>query len=115
MSALLNRKQVLSLAIAVVVAAFVSAPAIADAAEVSTTTVTVGEMCGGCVKRITARFEEEKDVAKLTCDIESKTIALVPVEGVRLSPKGIWEVFESINKNPEKLVGPDGTFTSKPE
>ena len=79
------------------------------------TTVTVGEMCGGCVKQITAHFEKIKEVAELKCDIKTKTVMLFPAKNVRFSPKKIWETMESIGKKPKKLVGPDGTFTSKPK
>ncbi|MEL6106376.1 MAG: cation transporter [Planctomycetota bacterium] len=89
----------------------------ADAAEKkeATTTVTVGEMCMGCVKQITARFDQEKSVSKVTCDIKKKTVTLVPAKDVRLSAREIWEIMEGIRKKPLKLVGPEGTFTSKPK
>ncbi|EKK03661.1 protein containing DUF1559 [Rhodopirellula baltica SH28] len=77
--------------------------------------MTVGEMCGGCVKRITARFDSVDAVEKVVCSIEKKSVALVAKEGVKLSPKGIWEIMESIGKTPKKMITPDGTFTSKPK
>ena len=81
----------------------------------TTTVVTVSEMCGGCVKKITKRFAEEKDVAKVDCNIEKKMVTLFPKEGVQLSAKKIWEIMEGISKAPTKLVSPEGTFTSKPK
>ena len=72
-------------------------------------------MCGGCVKRITAHFDKIKQVEKVQCDIDKKQVVLFPAKNVRLTPRNIWEVMESIGKKPSKLVGPDGTFTSKPE
>jgi copper chaperone CopZ len=77
--------------------------------------MTVGEMCGGCVKRITARFDSVDAVTKVVCSIEKKSVTLVPKDGVKLSPKGIWEIMESIGKTPKKMITPDGTFTSKPK
>ncbi|QDV13105.1 hypothetical protein CA51_29910 [Rosistilla oblonga] len=114
---LMNFNQVarLSMTAVVLAALLVSSQAHADEKKVTTTTVTVGEMCGGCVKKITARFDKEKAIARVTCDIDKKTTVLTPAKGVRLSPKGVWEIFESIGKTPEKLVGPKGTFTSKPK
>ncbi|KLU01967.1 putative transmembrane region and signal peptide protein [Rhodopirellula islandica] len=77
--------------------------------------MTVGEMCGGCVKKITARFDSVDAVTKVVCSIEKKSVALVAKDGVKLSPKGIWELMESIGKTPKKMITPDGTFTSKPK
>ena len=99
-----------------VLAAMISAqPALGDEKKLVNTTVTVGEMCGGCVKQITARFDKEKSVAKIKCDIDTKSVEIFPAKDVRLSPLGIWEILESIGKKPSKLVGPEGTFTSKPK
>jgi copper chaperone CopZ len=77
--------------------------------------MTVGEMCGGCVKRITARFDSVDAVTKVVCSIEKKSVTLVPKDGVKLSPKGICQIMESIGKTPKKMITPDGTFTSKPK
>lgn len=82
----------------------------------ATTTIVVGEMCSGCVKKITARFDKEKkSVAKIKCDIKKKTVTIFPAKDVRLSPLKLWELMEGIGKKPKKLTGPDGTFTSKPK
>ena len=80
-----------------------------------TTTVTVGEMCAGCVKAITAHFDKVKEVAKIKCNIDSKTVVLFPAKDNRLSPKKVWETMVSIGKEPKKLVSLSGTFTSKPK
>ncbi|APZ92734.1 cation transporter [Fuerstiella marisgermanici] len=94
---------------------FLTPTASAVEKEKVNTVVTVGEMCGGCVKRITKRFATEKEVAKVACSIEKKSVTLVPAKGVRLSPKRVWEILDSIGKTPKKMVSPDGTFTSKPK
>ncbi|MBN8602588.1 MAG: cation transporter [Planctomycetes bacterium] len=83
--------------------------------EKTNTVVTVSEMCGGCVKKINKRFEDEKDVAKIDCSIEKKTVTIIPKDGVKLSAKKIWEIMEGISKTPIRLVSPEGTFTSKPK
>ncbi|WP_390895573.1 cation transporter [Stieleria tagensis] len=89
----------------------------AQAAEVekSNIVMSVGEMCGGCVKKINKRFEGVKGIAKVQCSIEKRSVTLVPQQDVRLSPKGVWEIMESIGKTPMKMVTPYGTFTSKPK
>ncbi|MCM2369178.1 heavy-metal-associated domain-containing protein [Aporhodopirellula aestuarii] len=77
--------------------------------------MTVGEMCGGCVKKITTRFEDVEGVAKVECSIEKKSVTVFPEQSVRLSPKSVWEVMEGIGKTPKKMVCAEGTFTSKPK
>lgn len=76
---------------------FTSTVSAAEREQVNTV-VTVGERCGGCVKKIAKRFDSEKAVAKVVCNIEKKTVTIVPAKGVRLSPKGVWEVMDSIEK-----------------
>ena len=85
-----------SLLAAVMMFAAVAMPTSAFSAErtKSNTVMTVGEMCGGCVKKITKRFDDVDDVAKVQCDIEKQSVTLIPKKGVRLSPKG-WPASNS--------------------
>ena len=88
----------------------------AEAAESKKSTViTVGEMCGGCVKRITAKLEKTSDIADIQCDVKAKTVTVTPEKSKTLSPRALWEAMEEIGKTPKKLAGPSGTFTSKPK
>lgn len=89
-------------------------PVAAADKEKTNTVMSVGEMCGGCVKKITKRFDGVEGIAKVTCSIEDKSVTVIPAQGVRLSSKGIWEIMEEIGKAPVKMVSPDGTFVSKP-
>ena len=87
----------------------------AEAAETpAATVITVGEMCGGCVKKINAKFENAKGITSVRCDIPTKTVTLTPASGYRLSPRGLWVMMDEIGKTPTKLAGPSGTFTEKP-
>lgn len=79
------------------------------------TVMTVKEMCGGCVKKITKHLQPMKGIAAVQCDIKTKTVKVTPQPGYTLSPKGLWTVMDDIGKTPTKLVGPSGTFTSKPK
>jgi mercuric ion binding protein len=83
-------------------------------ADKTATVVEVSEMCGGCVKKITQRFEKVTDVASIKCDIPSKSVTITPKASVTLSPKTLWEIMDEIGKTPVKLAGPSGTFTAKP-
>ncbi|XZE17410.1 heavy-metal-associated domain-containing protein [Pirellulaceae bacterium SH449] len=91
-----------------------AAPVQAADADKMNIVMTVGEMCGGCVKKITKRFDGVEGIARVTCSLEQQSVTLIPKDRVRLSPKGIWEIMESIGKTPTKMVTPDGTFISKP-
>lgn len=80
------------------------------------TVVTVeGEMCGGCVKKIQAALAEVKGIAEVTGDTKAKTVTIVPAPAVDLSPRALWEAIEKAGKKPAMLVGPHGTFKSKPK
>ena len=98
----------------VVAMAVATSPASAAETEKSSTVMTVSEMCGGCVKKITKRFDGVKGIAGVRCSIEHQSVTLIPAEGVRLSPRGVWEAMEGIGKTPKKMICPAGTFTSKP-
>lgn len=108
------RRPAFLLCAAVLAIASISSTATAAEKE-APTVITVGEMCGGCVKKITKRFDEIKGIDGVRCSVEKKSVTVVPEQGVRLSPRGLWEVMESIGKAPKKMVSPMGTFTEKPE
>lgn len=78
------------------------------------TVMTVKEMCGGCVKRITERFDGVEGIGNVSCDIDSKSVTVTAAEGYRLRPRGLWIIMDDIGKTPVKLVSPQGTFTSLP-
>jgi len=86
-----------------------------DAAETSAKTeMVVGEMCGGCVKKITARLKQMPEIATIQCDIKTKTVTVVPQANKSISAHVLWDAMAQIGKTPSKLTGPSGTFTSQP-
>ena len=115
MSSLLRSTSVVAGLMMIAVSVFTHSHAAAADVEKSNIVMTVGEMCGGCVKKITRRFEGVEGVAKVECSIEKQSVTLIPKPGVQLCPKGVWEIMESIAKTPTKMITPDGTFTSKPK
>lgn len=98
-----------------VVAATRTAEAAKTAKKTVTTMTVTGEMCGGCVKKITAKLQPMSGVARVQCDIKTKTVHVTPQRGRTLSPRKLWEAMEEIGKTPAKLSGPSGTFTKKPK
>lgn len=77
--------------------------------------ITVGEMCGGCVKKIEKKLKPMEGVAAVRCDIKAKTVTVVPKPEVRLAPLALWTAMEEIGKTPKKMVTPEGTYTKKPK
>jgi periplasmic mercuric ion binding protein len=84
-------------------------------AKSQSTVMTVGEMCGGCVTKITAKLKPMPEVGQVTCDIPTKTVTVTPAAGKTISPKTLWEAMDSIGKAPKSLTGPSGTYKSKPK
>jgi len=96
-------------------AAVLAAPAAAtEMTAASDTVMTVGEMCGGCVKRIEAKLKPMPGIAGVSCDIPTQTVTVRPKANRTLSPKALWEAMEAIGKTPKRLAGPSGVFTKKP-
>jgi copper chaperone CopZ len=79
------------------------------------TVITVGEMCGGCVKKIEKKLKPMDGVGELRFDVKAKTVTVIPKPKTTLSAKTLWTAMEEIGKTPKKLVGPGGTFTKKPK
>lgn len=115
MSRLLRSSSLVAGLMMIAVSIFTHSHAAAADVEKSNIVMTVGEMCGGCVKKITKRFDGVEGIAKVDCSIEKQSVTLIPKPGAQLSPKSVWEIMESIAKTPTKMITPDGTFTSKPK
>jgi len=90
-----------------------SLSATAEAAAPQDTVVTFGEMCGGCVKRINAQLTKMPEIAGVKCDVATKSATVTPAAS-GVSARVLWEALEGIGKTPVKMVGPSGTFTTKP-
>ena len=111
---MLQTRRGVLLVVAAMVAGFAAGKM--NAADASKTTVmTVGEMCSGCVKKITARLEKMPDVAKIECDIAKKTVTVTPAAGKDVTALALWDAMAEIGKTPRKMTGPSGTFTERPK
>jgi copper chaperone CopZ len=86
----------------------------AQAAPSENTVMTVGEMCGGCVKRITTRLKQVPGITDITCDVAKKSVTVTIGEGGP-SPRTLWITMEEIGKTPVQMVSPQGTFSEKPK
>lgn len=79
------------------------------------TVVHVDEMCGGCVKKVNRRFDDDQKIGHVECDVDQKTVTFYPAKGQPFTARYIWVEMDEIGKTPLKLVGPEGTYESKPE
>ncbi len=112
---ILSRRVSLCFGLAFLAAVMVSPTmGFAQETEKVNTVMTVSEMCGGCVNKITKRFEGVDGIENVICDIATQKVTVVPKSGISLSPRGVWEIMEEISKTPKKMVCPSGTFTTKP-
>lgn len=88
----------------------------ARAGDPATTTITIPEMdCASCAKKIGGKVAEVSGVAKVEYDVQARFIRVTPKMGTTPSPKALWEAVEKGGKDPSKLEGPSGAFTTKPK
>jgi copper chaperone CopZ len=80
------------------------------------TTITLKTLdCESCAKKIAAKLSEVEGVDSVKTDVKSKVVVVTPKKNLGLSPLQLWEAIEKAGKEPVKLTGPGGTFTSKPK
>ena len=80
------------------------------------TTITLKTLdCESCAKKVGATLSELEGVDSVKTDVKSKVAVVTPKKSSGLSPLLLWEAIEKAGKEPVKLVGPGGTFTSKPK
>lgn len=86
------------------------------AGEPQTFTISVqGMHCAGCASKVSANLQGIQGVQKATADA-AKAVAVVTTKpDANPSPKALWEAVEKSGYKPTKLVGPAGTFTTKPK
>jgi copper chaperone CopZ len=91
-------------------------PSAALAASPEPTTVYVKELhCENCARKVAGKLFAVKGVVKVQASVEKKLLLITPQAGKAVSPRGIWEAVVAGEAEPTKLVGPDGTFTTKPQ
>ena len=87
-----------------------------QAAEPAVTTISIqGMHCAGCANKVTRRLQAVSGVATAKTDAPSSTAWATAKVGAAPSPKAMWEAVEAAGYKPLKVVGPSGTFTTKPK
>lgn len=86
------------------------------AEDSASTTISVeGMHCAGCASKVAKKLEAITGVAKAQVDAEKSVATVSAKPSANPSPKAMWEAVEKAGYKPTKLVGPAGTFTSKPK
>jgi copper chaperone CopZ len=87
-----------------------------QAASPDITRITVSDLdCAGCAKRVAKQLHTVPGVAKVETNVEARLMFVTPKPQSVLSPRALWEAVEKARKKPERLEGPSGTFTTKPQ
>lgn len=97
-------------------AALLLAANTAHAADPPATTISVqGMHCVVCASKVAGNLEAVVGVQKAQVDAEKAVAVVMAKSSVVPSPRALWEAVEKAGYKPTKLVGPAGTFTSKPK
>lgn len=89
---------------------------IVQAADPPATTISIeGMHCAGCAAKVSRNLQSIEGVNEVQVSAE-KAVAIVSAKtNTKPSPRALWEAVEKSGYKPTKLVGPAGTFTSKPK
>jgi copper chaperone CopZ len=85
------------------------------AADPSATTISVqGMHCAGCASKVAGNLQVVAGVQKAEVNAERAVAIVIAKASLAPSPRAMWEAIEKAGYKPTKLVGPTGTFTTKP-
>lgn len=79
-----------------------------NAASPAKTEMLVAEMCGGCVKKITARLKQIPEIATIQCDVNTSTVTVVPQADKSISPRVLWDAMAQIGRRPRSSLARPG-------
>jgi copper chaperone CopZ len=103
---------------ALVVASLQGLAATSEAADVTQAVITVDGMhCPACAKKIVRKMLAVPGVADASADAEQALVTVTAKADAprSVSPRALWEAVEKAGYTPTKLVGPWGSFTTKPK
>lgn len=87
-----------------------------QAADAATITINVqGMHCAGCASKVTRNLQAIEGVQKAQVDAAKALAVISASPEAAPSPRALWEAVEKAGYKPTKLVGPAGTFTTKPK
>ena len=96
-------------------AALLQSGSSAFAATAEPTTVYVEDLhCENCARKVAGKLFSVKGVVKVQANVDKKLFLITPQAGKTISPRGVWDAVIAGEAAPVKLVGPSGTFKSKP-
>jgi len=71
--------------------------------------------CKTCAKKIARKLYTVPGVVAVHVDVKKNVAVITPQNGTDPSPRAIWEAVEAAKFQPVKLVGPRGTYKTKPK
>lgn len=90
-------------------------PTKALAAKRTYTTIVVDDMhCGSCAKKIAAQLYAVPGVVEVRADVKKNLAFVVPQKRKSPSPRQMWEAVEKAGFKTVKMIGPGGTYSTKP-
>lgn len=111
---MINRRSML-LSLCSGLGATVTGLKLAQAQEVQQTAIIIGDMhCTDCAKKIASRLYAVPGVVGVRAEVKTGIAYVTPQQAKQPSPRALWEAVELAKFSPVKLVGPYGTFTTKP-
>ena len=92
------------------------AAGLVQAADPPATTISVqGMHCAACASKVAGNLQAVTGVNKAQVDAEKAVAVVTAKANTAPSPRALWEAVEKAGYKPTKLVGPAGTFTTKPK
>ena len=89
---------------------------VARAADPIQTTISVtGMHCVACASKVAGNLKAIGGVQGAEVSAEKSVAVVTAKANAALSPRALWEAVEKAGYKPTKIVGPSGTFTSKPK
>jgi copper chaperone CopZ len=77
--------------------------------------ITIEDLdCPTCAKKVEKAVAAVSGVSAVKTDVEKQTATVTPQAEKGPSARALWEAVEKAGFRPTKLVGPGGTFTTKP-
>ena len=75
-----------------------------------------GIHCQFCANKLAKSLKTVKGIKKIEVDLKKKLAVLIPHDARKLpTPLAQWEAVEKAGYKPVKLMGPRGTWVSKPK
>ena len=112
----MNKASLICCGLAVVFALTAEIRVLAARPSSRSTTIYIKDLhCASCAKRVARKLYTVRGVVAVHADVKKNKVLVSPQKSNDVSPRALWEAVEAADLKPIKLLGPAGTFTSKPK